>query len=64
MIPLETERLILRDFVESDWPAVHQYAADPEGLPQATAEPQRKHREEKKMLNPSVLTYIAVLNHL
>lgn len=28
MIPLETQRLILRDFVESDWQAVHQYASD------------------------------------
>ncbi|BBD69299.1 GCN5-related N-acetyltransferase [Nostoc commune NIES-4072] len=30
MIPLETQRLILRDFVESDWQAVHQYASDRE----------------------------------
>ncbi|MEH1864033.1 MAG: GNAT family protein [Nostoc sp.] len=30
MIPLETQRLILRDFVESDWQAVHQYASDDE----------------------------------
>ncbi|WP_189525140.1 GNAT family N-acetyltransferase [Nostoc sp. 'Peltigera membranacea cyanobiont' 232] len=29
-LPLETERLILLDFVESDWPAVHQYASDRE----------------------------------
>lgn len=29
-LPLETERLILRDFVESDWPAVHCYASDVE----------------------------------
>lgn len=29
-LPLETERLILRDFVESDWPTVHQYASDRE----------------------------------
>ncbi|MCC5641997.1 GNAT family N-acetyltransferase [Nostoc sp. CHAB 5824] len=29
-LPLETQRLILRDFVESDWPAVHQYASDHE----------------------------------
>jgi RimJ/RimL family protein N-acetyltransferase len=27
--PLETERLILREFVESDWQAVHAYASDP-----------------------------------
>jgi metal-sulfur cluster biosynthetic enzyme len=27
MIPLETQRFILRDFVESDWQAVHQYAS-------------------------------------
>ncbi|MEH1870439.1 GNAT family N-acetyltransferase [Nostoc sp.] len=30
MIPLETQRLILRDFVESDWPEVHEYASDRE----------------------------------
>jgi len=29
-LPLKTERLILRDFVESDWPAVHCYASDVE----------------------------------
>jgi RimJ/RimL family protein N-acetyltransferase len=28
--PLETQRLILRDFVESDWQAVHNYASNPE----------------------------------
>lgn len=27
---LETERLILRDFEESDWQAIHSYASDPE----------------------------------
>ena len=27
---LETERLILREFEESDWQAVHEYASDPE----------------------------------
>ena len=27
-LPLESQRLILRDFVESDWPAVHKYASD------------------------------------
>ncbi len=29
-LPLQTERLILRDFVESDWQAVHEYAGDRE----------------------------------
>lgn len=33
MIPLETQRLILRDFVESDWPMVDQYASDREVWP-------------------------------
>ncbi len=28
--PLETQRFILRDFVESDWQAVHAYACNPE----------------------------------
>jgi [ribosomal protein S5]-alanine N-acetyltransferase len=28
MQPLETERLILREFVKSDWKAVHEYASD------------------------------------
>jgi ribosomal-protein-alanine N-acetyltransferase len=30
LLPISTERLILRDFVESDWAAVHVYAVDPE----------------------------------
>ncbi|MEI1377975.1 MULTISPECIES: GNAT family N-acetyltransferase [unclassified Nostoc] len=30
MIPLETQHLILRDFVESDWQAVDKYASDRE----------------------------------
>ncbi len=29
-LPLETQPLRLRDFVESDWPGVHQYAGDRE----------------------------------
>jgi RimJ/RimL family protein N-acetyltransferase len=28
--PLRTDRLLLRDFVDHDWRAVHEYAADPE----------------------------------
>ena len=31
-LPLRTERLILRDFEEADWEAVHIYACDPEVL--------------------------------
>jgi RimJ/RimL family protein N-acetyltransferase len=30
LLPLQTERLILRDFEEDDWAAVHVYATDPE----------------------------------
>lgn len=30
MQSLETERLILREFVKSDWKSVHEYASDPE----------------------------------
>ncbi len=30
MPQLETERLLLREFVKSDWKAVHEYARDPE----------------------------------
>jgi ribosomal-protein-alanine N-acetyltransferase len=30
MQSLETERLLLREFVKSDWKAVHEYASDPE----------------------------------
>lgn len=30
MPELQTERLILREFVKSDWKAVHEYASDPE----------------------------------
>lgn len=30
MPQLETERLILREFVKGDWKAVHEYASDPE----------------------------------
>lgn len=29
-LPLTTARLLLRDFVKDDWPAVHAYASDPE----------------------------------
>jgi len=29
-IPIETGRLLLRDFVEEDWRAVHEYGSDPE----------------------------------
>lgn len=29
-IPIETERLLLRDFVEGDWRAVHEYGSDTE----------------------------------
>ena len=29
---LETARLMLRDFEEGDWQAVHDYASDPEVL--------------------------------
>jgi ribosomal-protein-alanine N-acetyltransferase len=29
-LPIETERLVLRDFVGEDWEAVYAYAADPE----------------------------------
>ena len=29
-IPLRTNRLVLREFVEADWTAVHEYASDPE----------------------------------
>jgi ribosomal-protein-alanine N-acetyltransferase len=27
---LKTDRLLLREFVESDWPAVHEYGSDPQ----------------------------------
>jgi [ribosomal protein S5]-alanine N-acetyltransferase len=30
LLPIETERLVLRDFVEEDWRAVHRYACDAE----------------------------------
>ena len=29
-LPLQTERLLLREFVAEDWRAVHEYATDPE----------------------------------
>ncbi|NMG07603.1 GNAT family N-acetyltransferase [Brasilonema sp. UFV-L1] len=29
-LPLQTQRLILRDFTKSDWQGVHSYACDPE----------------------------------
>ena len=29
-MPMETERLLLRDFFEEDWRAVHEYGSDPE----------------------------------
>jgi RimJ/RimL family protein N-acetyltransferase len=30
MTAIRTERLVLRDFIETDWEAVHEYASDPE----------------------------------
>lgn len=30
ILPIATERLVLRDFVESDWSAVHKYGSDTE----------------------------------
>ena len=30
MRPIETQRLLLREFQEDDWQAVHEYGADPE----------------------------------
>ena len=30
LLPIETDRLSLRDFVEGDWRAVHSYASDAE----------------------------------
>jgi [ribosomal protein S5]-alanine N-acetyltransferase len=32
LLPIQTDRLILRDFVADDWRAVHTYAADPEAV--------------------------------
>ena len=32
LLPLQTDRLLLRDFVADDWRAVHAYAADPEAV--------------------------------
>ena len=32
MVELRTERLVLREFTESDWPAVHAYQTDPRYL--------------------------------
>jgi ribosomal-protein-alanine N-acetyltransferase len=29
-MPIETERLLLRDFVEADWRALHEYGSNPE----------------------------------
>ena len=29
-MPIETERLLLRGFIEEDWRAVHEYGSDPE----------------------------------
>lgn len=38
-IPLTTERLVLREFEESDWQAVHEYASDPEVVAYVTFGP-------------------------
>ncbi|MEH2199386.1 GNAT family N-acetyltransferase [Nostoc sp.] len=46
-LPLETERLILRDFVESDWPAVHQYASDREVVRYLTFGPNNEEDTKK-----------------
>ncbi|MEH2078998.1 MAG: GNAT family N-acetyltransferase [Nostoc sp.] len=54
MIPLETQRLILRDFVESDWPAVHQYAADAEVVHYLTFGPNTEE-DSKNFLQREIL---------
>ncbi|MDZ8104634.1 MAG: GNAT family protein [Nostoc sp. DedQUE12a] len=54
MIPLETERLVLRDFVESDWPAVHQYASDREVVRYLTFGP-NSEEDTKNFLQREIL---------
>lgn len=53
MIPLETQRLILRDFVESDWPAVYRYASDREVVRYLTFGPNNEE-ETKKFLQREI----------
>ncbi len=53
MIPLETQRLILRDFVESDWSEVHKYAADAEVVRYLTFGP-NSEEDTKKFLQREI----------
>ncbi|MEH1989319.1 GNAT family N-acetyltransferase [Nostoc sp.] len=54
MIPLETQRLILRDFVESDWQEVHKYAADAEVVRYLTFGPNTEE-DTKNFLQREIL---------
>lgn len=56
MIPLETQRLILRDFVESDWQAVHQYASDREVVRYLTFGPNSEEDTENFLQKEIIFT--------
>ena len=48
LMPLETERLLIRDFTETDFDAVYAYGSDPEVVrymvfPPSTPESTREH---------------------
>jgi RimJ/RimL family protein N-acetyltransferase len=54
-ITLVTKRLLLREFVESDWPAVHQYATDPEVFRYRSAEPNSTEAQTRRQVRQIVL---------
>jgi len=67
-IRLETPRLVIREFAEGDWPAVHEYASDPEVVkytewgPNTEAE-SRAHQErvaEERKTDPRAQYSLAV----
>ncbi len=52
-LPLETQRLILQDFVELDWQEVHQYASDREVVRYLTFGP-NSEEDTKKFLQREI----------
>ena len=51
MVAIETNRLILREFVPSDWEAVHDYSSDPEVCRFLDWGPHSSNKEAKEFIN-------------
>jgi ribosomal-protein-alanine N-acetyltransferase len=47
---MTTDRLLLREFVEADWPAVHAYASDPEIYRYRSAVPHTTEEHTRELI--------------